>query len=373
VATATNPITGASSPWIEIFRAGDYRAKGKGLVTREDLARVVESYDPAYHEAPVTVSAAPIQLGHRDDAPAFGWIERLAVRGDLLVAQEKQVDPQFNELRKAGRYKKRSASFYVGADGKVSGLRHVAYLGAEPPEVKGLKDVKFEDNGREFIEVNFGEEDQVAAEKTVADQIGDFFREHFGGGTPKTFTESDVTALVTSAVASAVSAAVEPLRTQIAEQKTQFSERERKITGAELKAGAQAAIARLKEKGKWIPAFDKMGAELLFTELAGSTSTVEFGEGDAKKTLTPLQVLENFMEGLPAIVPNGTRFDGKAAGLATMVTNYGEKADQNSVQLHELATKRASEKNISYGEALTQVATENPTLTKPGCASAGQV
>jgi len=372
VATATIPIPEPSSPWIEIFRAGDYRSKGKGLVTREDLARVAEGYDPAYHEAPVTVSSAPIQLGHRDDAPAFGWIDSLALQGDVLVAREKQVDPQFNELRKAGRYKKRSASFYVGADGRVSGLRHVAYLGAEPPEVKGLKDVKFEDNGREFIEVNFGEEDQVVAEKTVAEQIGDFFREHFGG-TPKTFTESDVTALVTSAVNTAVTAAVDPLKAQIAAQKTQFSERESKIATSELEAGAQAAIARLKAKGKWIPAFDKMGADLLFTELAGATNTVEFGEGDAKKTLTPLQLFENFMEGLPAIVPAGTKFDGKAAGLATMVTNYGEKADQNSVQLHELATKRANDNKISYGEALTQVAIENPTLTKPGCASAGQV
>jgi hypothetical protein len=354
-----------SSPWIEIFRAGDYRDKGKGLVTREDLDRVVQGYDPSFHEAPVTV-------GHpANNLPAFGWIDRLAVRGDLLLAKEKQVDPQFNELRQAGRYKKRSASFYTGPDGRISGLRHVGYLGAMPPEVKGLQDVQFDDNGRKFIEMDFGEEDQVA-EKTVAEQIKDFFRETFGGGTPKTFSEADVTALVTSAVNTAVTAAVEPLKAQIATQTASFSEREGRLAGAELKTKAQDAIARLKQKGKWIPAFDKMGGALVFADLATLATTVEFGEGDAKKTLSPLEMFENFMEGLPAVVPTGTKFTPQAADQATTV-DYGEKADSNSVQLHTLATKRQNDKNISYGEALSQVAQENPALTKPGNASAGAV
>jgi hypothetical protein len=353
------------APWIEIFRAGDYRAKGKGLVTRDDLERVVQNYDPSFHEAPVTV-------GHpQDNLPAFGWVDRLAVRGDLLLAKERQVDPQFNEMRQAGRYKKRSASFYTGADGKISGLRHVGYLGAMPPEVKGLQDVQFDDNGRKFIEVDFGEEEEQM-EKSIADQVKEYFAGLLGVGTPKTFSEADVTALVTSAVNTAVTAAVEPLKAQLATQTASFAERSGKLAEAELKTKAQEAIARLKQKGKWVPAFSKMGAELLFAELAGLSNTVEFGEGDAKKTLSPLQVLENFMEGLPAVVPTGTRFTPQAADHATTV-DYGEKANPNSVQLHALASKRASEKSISYGEALTQVAQENPVLTKPGNASAGAV
>ena len=198
MATAANSTSQDRSPWIEIFRAGDYRDKGKGLVTREDLNRVVASYDPSFHEAPVTV-------GHpADNLPAFGWIGSLALQGDVLVAKEQQVDPQFNELRQAGRYKKRSASFYTGIDGKISGLRHVAYLGAQPPEVKGLRDVKFEDNGRGFIEMDFAEEDQVA-EKTVAEQITDFFHEHFGGTpTPKNFSEDDAKRIAAEAVTVAI-------------------------------------------------------------------------------------------------------------------------------------------------------------------------
>lgn len=367
-AATPTPVENQSAPWIEIFRAGDYRAKGKGLVTREDLDRVVQNYDPSFHEAPVTI-------GHpQDNLPAFGWVERLAMNGDVLVAKEKQVDPQFDEWRKAGRYKKRSASFYTEADGRIVGLRHVGYLGALPPEVKGLRDVKFEDNGREFIEVNFGEEEQVA-EKTVAEQIKDFFRETFGGNTPKTFSEADVTALVTSAVSTAVSDAVKPLEVKIAAQATSFAERDGKLAGAEIKARAQEAVTGLKSKNKWIPAFEKMGAVLLFEELAGLKQTVEFGEAgtDGKKPqVAPLQLLVNFLEGLPSVVPAGTNFTPQAADRATVV-EYGEKADPNSVQLHQLAAKRASDKNISYGEALSQVASENPALTKPGGATAGAV
>lgn len=367
--TAASSATQDQSPWIEIFRAGDYRDKGKGLVTREDLTRVVASYDPSFHEAPVTV-------GHpADNLPAFGWIGSLELQGDVLVAREKQVDPQFNELRQAGRYKKRSASFYTGTDGKISGLRHVAYLGAQPPEVKGLRDVKFEDNGRGFIEMDFAEEDQVA-EKTVAEQITDFFREHFGGTpTPKNFSEDDAKRIATEAVTAAVApfqAKVTELETKLAKQATEFSERESRLTLAELGQRTAAAVTKLKSAGKWIPAFDRAGVPLIFAELAKLTTTVEFGEGDQKKATAPFDLFENFLESLPKIVPGGTIFNPQAADRAATV-DYGEKADPNSVQLHQLATKLASDKSISYGEALMQVAKDHLDLTKPGNGTAGAV
>ena len=53
--------------------------------------------------------------------------------------------------------------------------------------------------------------------------------------------------------------------------------------------------------------------------------------------------------------------------------DFGERADPNSVTMHQLAQQRANDKNISYGDALAQIAQENPQLTKPGNASAGAV
>jgi hypothetical protein len=356
----------APRPWIEIFRAGDYRGANKGLITRADLDRVVRNYDPTYHEAPET-------LGHpADDKPAYGWIESLAVDGDKLLAREKQVDPKFDEARKAGRFKKRSAAFYCDADGNITGLRHVAYLGAQPPEVKGLQDLAFNDHGAKFIEVDFGEEEAVA-EKSVPDQIKEgvkaFFAEMFGASAqPKTFSEADATRIATEAATAAAAplqAKVTALETELKTQTAKFAERETAIAGGEVKQRAVEAINRLKGAGKWIPAFEKMGLGPLFEELAKSTATVEFGEGDAKKKLTTLDTLVLFLEGLPKIVPGGRFVEGGAH------TAKGKASSGDA--LTDAAKARQKEKNITFGEALAQIAEEQPELTVAGNGTGGAV
>jgi len=139
----------APRPWIEIFCAGDYTKAGKGSITPDDLRRVVRNYDPTYHEAPET-------LGHKaDDQPAYGWIDALMLDGDKLLARERQVDPKFDEARRQGKFKKRSASFYHDDAGNITGLRNLAWLGAGIPEVKGLRDVVFDDRGQKFLSVDF--------------------------------------------------------------------------------------------------------------------------------------------------------------------------------------------------------------------------
>jgi len=354
-----------ASPWIEIFRAGDYRPQGKSLITRADLERVIRNYDPSFHEAPVCV-------GHpKDNLPAYGWIERLALDGDTLVAKERQVDPQFDEARKAGRYKKRSAAFYQDASGNVTGLRHIAWLGAQPPEVKGLQDVQFEDGDRKFIEVSFGEEESVDVneKQSVREQMKTFFAEMFGTKEGvKTFSEDDVKRIAEEAVTTATApfvAKITALEADLKGQGTKFSEREQAIVGAEVKQRGVAAMDRLKTAGKWVPAFEKMGLGLVFGELAKITTTVEFGEGEAKKTVTPLETLVLFLEGLPKIVPDRTHFAG-GAGAASGAKGSGDP-------LTDAAKARQKEKNITFSEALDQVVQEHPELTQAGAGGAGAV
>lgn len=351
----------APRPWIEIFRAGDYSKAGKGVITPADLHRVVRNYDPTYHEAPET-------LGHRsDDQPAYGWIDGLMVDGDKLLARERQVDPKFAEARKAGKFKKRSAAFYTDESGQVTGLRHLAWLGAGIPEVKGLQDVAFDDHGSSFISVEFGEDESVA-DKTVKEQISEFFAEHFGGkksGESASFSEADVKRIATEAVTAAtapLTAKIATLEADAKTQTTQFAERERKLTQTEHGQRATAAVAQLKGAGKWIPAFEKQGLPLVFDELAKITTTVEFGEGAAKKQVTPLGILVEFLEGLPKIVPAGRVAHGApAAG----------KGNATGDPLTDLAKARAIEKKITFSEALSQIAEEQPELTVPGGAHAG--
>lgn len=363
---------GEGDGWIEIFRAGDY--PGKATVTREDLQRVVDNYDPATHEAPVCI-------GHtKTNSPAYAWVEQLKLDGDTLLMKEHQVDPDFHKLRKAGRYKKRSTAFYPDANGRAAALRHVAYLGAEPPAVKGLKDVSFDDADRQVIEVEFGEEESVA-DKSVKDQIKEFFAELFTQREQRQFSEADVTTLVTNAV----EAATKPLREQVTglqtklnEQATQFGERERKLVTAESDQRASAAVNKLKAAGKWVPAFDKLGVALLFSELAKDTKTLEFGEGDTKKKQTPLEILLAFMEAQPKIVPDGRTVVGTGGGARGERLNFtegkGVKADQNSIAL-DAAVKELMKKDdkLSYGDALGRVIEEHPELTLPGGAQPGTV
>lgn len=95
------------------------------------------------------------------------------------------MDPAFAELVKAGRYRKVSASFYPPA-AKANPrpgsyyLKHVGFLGAQPPAVKGLKAIAFsEEADAETVEVEiaFGE-----AEAWGFGRIARLFRglrEHF--------------------------------------------------------------------------------------------------------------------------------------------------------------------------------------------------
>ncbi|MCI0418187.1 MAG: hypothetical protein L0387_07190 [Acidobacteria bacterium] len=116
--------------WVEIFRAGDYGAKGS--YNEADLDKVVSSYDPKLYEAPLTI-------GHPEhDRPAFGWVASLKREGKRLLAKFANVQGEFKDWIERGLYKTRSVSLYRGFKGSDLYLRHVGFLGAMPPEVKGL-------------------------------------------------------------------------------------------------------------------------------------------------------------------------------------------------------------------------------------------
>ncbi|OOF63021.1 peptidase [Rodentibacter pneumotropicus] len=150
---------------IEIFKAGKRPdASGQMIeIKSKDLMQAMTAYNPDLHEAPAVI-------GHpKDSAPAYAWVKRLNVEGDILKAEFAQVDPNFAEMVEAGRFKKISASFYL-ADSPHNPkpgylyLRHVGFLGAMPPAVKGLRNPEFSDN--ESGVVNFAvsiEDDEVTA------------------------------------------------------------------------------------------------------------------------------------------------------------------------------------------------------------------
>jgi len=121
--------------WIPIFKGGKQVDSGGNEHDGDEIIeRAIATFDPAHHEPPAVV-------GHpKDNAPAFGWVAGLKKIGNMLYAKFKQVVPEFARAVKDGLYKKRSISVYP--DGR---LRHVGFLGAAPPAVKGLADLKFDE------------------------------------------------------------------------------------------------------------------------------------------------------------------------------------------------------------------------------------
>lgn len=137
-----------SEPILDIFATGRHTTMaGDTLAFSErDLVATAAAYNPAVYEAPLCVGHPKI------DAPAYGWVSRLEVRDGHLFAAPSQVDPQFQGMVQEGRFKKISAAFFspTSKDNPMPGvwyLRHVGFLGAAAPAVKGLKPAQFAAGG----------------------------------------------------------------------------------------------------------------------------------------------------------------------------------------------------------------------------------
>ncbi len=143
--------------WIQIFKTGKH-TDSQGVErewTEKDLDTIVSQYKPTEHEAPVVI-------GHpTSDAPAYGWVEALKRDGTTLYAKLKQIVPEFLNAVKSGMYKKRSISLYPDLS-----LKHIGFLGAAPPAIKGLADVKFNaDDKAVAIEFAAADADKKAQEE----------------------------------------------------------------------------------------------------------------------------------------------------------------------------------------------------------------
>jgi hypothetical protein len=137
--------------WIEVFRTGRHTDSSGNTATysQADLSQIAHNYNSGLEKDSSTL--APIVKGHpKTDDPALGWVESLKVSGEKLLAKVKDLVPEFAEEIRAGRYKKVSIALYPG-----NLLRHIGFLGAMAPAVKGLQPVAFADKG-DYVEYSAG-------------------------------------------------------------------------------------------------------------------------------------------------------------------------------------------------------------------------
>ncbi|KAF7598387.1 MAG: hypothetical protein CGU28_12105 [Candidatus Dactylopiibacterium carminicum] len=131
--------------------------KGRQITFSEgDLQGMAAAFDPQRQPAPLV-------LGHpENDQPELGQAQKLLVKGSKLYALA-LVGTALEALVKARCYAKVSATFIPPfADSNPTPgayyLKHIGFLGATPPAVKGMEDPSFTDRGDG---VSFGETEAI--------------------------------------------------------------------------------------------------------------------------------------------------------------------------------------------------------------------
>lgn len=110
-------------------------------ITADHIKGLAESYAESGHRAPVVI-------GHpKDNHPAWGWVKSCRA-GDGGLYCDADVTPEFKEFLDAGRFKERSVAFY---NSEPPVLRHLGFLGAVPPRIKGLEPITFSESDDDLI------------------------------------------------------------------------------------------------------------------------------------------------------------------------------------------------------------------------------
>ena len=105
-------------------------------ITSEHIKGLAESYATSGVRAPVVV-------GHpKDNSPAWGWVLSCREDNDNLFC-DIELSPEFFALVEKGHFRERSVAFY---NRKPYVLRHLGFLGANPPAIKGLQELTFSDD-----------------------------------------------------------------------------------------------------------------------------------------------------------------------------------------------------------------------------------
>jgi len=344
---------------IPIFRPGKHTpTSGAALDFSESMLReAVLAYDPALHEAPIVV-------GHpKDNGPAYGWVKSLDFdeKTGEIVAIPDQVDADFAELVQAGRFKKRSASWYLPdspANPKPGSLylRHVGFLGAQPPALKGLKPVEFSEAegvvefsesgrwgfstmasiARGFREWLIGEKGADAADKVIPNYLisdlenaakaaGDEDRSEPPAAMPA-FSEGDLMT-IEELKAQVASLTAERDALKANQKPADFAERESNLAAREAAvAQAEAAQARAKIEarvdaaiaaGRLLPAQRKAAIDFA-ASLSEGEAVIDFGEGDDARKVSQREAYMLQLEAAPKVVDYNERAGDNGSAEPTL-------------------------------------------------------
>ncbi len=325
---------GFGGQWVDICRVGTV-ADSSGTtrdLSAEFLEAVIRNYRDDEHEAPIVI-------GHpNENAPAFGWVTELRLNGDRLEAHFSDTDDEFERLVEAGKYRKRSASFYLNPPA----LRHVGFLGAQPPAVKGLKNIQFAEGESITFENSFTNNQETKMEdkdvekvsESVFAKITNFFKEtpaqplnlsEAAKNQTVNLSEDAVKSLVTDAVKTATDAVKASFNEKIEQRDTQIQNLTNQMNQSSASGKRAEIVAFCERQGlaKVTPAMKRVGIVDFMESLEAADAKetdkaiVCFAEGaDGAKTevkFSRREWFENFVESLPPFIQFGEQFGGLTA------------------------------------------------------------
>lgn len=384
MAINAHPLSSLENAWIEIFRAGDYGERGHWATN--DLDRLAAAYDPRKQ-------AAPVVLGHpADDAPAYGWVKRLRRAGQSLWAQLEKVDPALEALLRAGRFAQRSVALYKRFP--LTGgpyLRHVGFLGAAPPAVKGLSPVRFVDTDffsivdewRPLATNPSSAEVLMSESKSKLESFIDHLRSFFLPD-PPTATPAGEGSADPSPVPPPDAAAFAERLTALEQhlQAVTFAKTaaERKLAHAETeKSRAEVAnfVETLRSQGRFPPLYERWGVSEFMERLArlepAEAADMSVCPIEEEKASSLLLWFQEFLGKLPAVIEfrelsASSSHRPSATSHRPPVVHFtepqrGMSIDPASVELAERAETLAAEEGISYAEALAHLREQRRTPT----------
>lgn len=343
-----------------------------------DLAAAAAAYDPSLHEAPLCI-------GHpQHDAPAWGWVGQLQFADGALIATPRQLDPEFAELVRAGRYKKVSAAFYrpdSPSNPKPGAyyLRHVGFLGAQPPAVKGLRPVAFSDNAAELVV--FGDWTDRATIGLLR-RLRDFLLARFGQDEADRALPSDLLDQLAADAAQPEDCEDDMTATAYADRERQLAERERALNAKETTVADRekgvgskealfaedekkrrgdantAQIELLVKQGRVLPSWRTWVAA--FLERLEGSGAIAFGEGRERAEIDPAEAFRQFLAQLPQQVSfaEAARTPTERAGshfAPPMQLPPGFRVDPDELELRDRAIVYAEEHKVDFLEAVRRL------------------
>lgn len=344
---------------IEIFKPGKHTAVSGAVFdfSEAQMQAAAAAYSPAVHEAPLVVGHPAM------DGPAYGWVKGLSYSEGKLRAEPDQVEAAFADIVNAGRFKKVSASWYTptAPNNPVPGvyyLRHIGFLGATAPAVKGLKSASFAEAEEGVIEfADWAAVDNADMWRRLREWlIGKFGIEEADKVAPSWVVDSIKSAAIVDDTQAPTPLLYSEGNTmtpeQLATRVTELDNREKALKAKETKARNDelADFAEdLVKSGQLLPANKDKVVGLLQT--MPEATVISFGEGDAKKDTPALEVLKDFLKSQPKIV-NFSEVAGAGKDGAADLTDNKTVSDRATAYKRRMDEQGTS---CSFAEAVDAV------------------